>query len=98
MFSLFIIKVKREIKRKKIENRRLIVVSIRPGAPPAGVASPPHPDSHRGAYPPRPDHPENPTQTRRADAPGRRHEISEYKILNDVSLFIFYYTVELLFL
>ena len=58
-------------RNKEKENRKLIVVSIRPGAPPAGW----------------PVHPE---KTRRADAPGRRHEISEYKILNDVSLFIVY--------
>jgi hypothetical protein len=73
--SLFIIKIKREIKERK--RKRLIVVSY------ALVLRLP------AAYPPRPDHPENPTTTRRADAPGRRHEISEYKILNKVSLFIF---------
>jgi hypothetical protein len=79
--SLFIIKIKRETKERK--RKRLIVVSIRPGAPPAGSLPTPG---------------QSTPKTLRADAPGRRHEISEYKILNDVSLFIFYYTVELLFL
>jgi hypothetical protein len=72
----------KERNKEKEKRERLIVVSIRPGASACRVASPPHPDSHRWPYPPRPDHPENPTQTQRADAPGRRHEISEYKILN----------------
>jgi hypothetical protein len=74
--------MKERNKEKENRKRRLIVVSIRPGASACRGSQSTPSRQPSGPYPPRPDHPENPTQTQRADAPGRRHEISEYKILN----------------
>jgi hypothetical protein len=78
-------KNKERNKRKK--KKKVDCSELRPGAPPAGWPVHPNQTAIGGLTHPGLVHPE---KIRRADAPGRRHEISEYKILNDVSLFIVY--------
>jgi hypothetical protein len=69
--SLFIIKIKREIKERR--KKKVDCSELRPGAPPAGfrVGRPVHPDQTSGGSLPTPvlDHPEKPgRRSTRAEA------------------------------